>query len=59
LQSRTAEHHDGRSDPLLILDQFGLEKFEADADGTEFIPLEKLRVLVGRDIGGGFCCGVK
>jgi hypothetical protein len=36
-----------------MLDQLRLEKFEADADGTEFIPLEKFYVLIGRDIGRG------
>jgi hypothetical protein len=36
-----------------MLDQLRLEKFEADADGTEFIPLEKLCVLIGRDIRRG------
>jgi hypothetical protein len=34
-----------------MLDQLRLEKFEADADGTEFIPLEKLRVAIGWNIG--------
>jgi hypothetical protein len=35
-----------------MLDQLGLEKFEADADGAKLLSLEKLCVLVGRDIGG-------
>jgi hypothetical protein len=34
-----------------MLDQLRLEKFEADADGTEFIPLEKLCVAIGWNIG--------
>jgi hypothetical protein len=41
-----------------MLDQLRLEKFEADADGTEFFPLEKLRVAIGRNVGGGVCGGV-
>jgi hypothetical protein len=41
-----------------MLDQFGLEKFEADADRAEFFPLEKLCVAIGRNVGRGFCSGV-
>jgi hypothetical protein len=39
------------------LDQLGLEKFEADTDGPEFIPLEKLRVAIGWNVRGGFFGG--
>jgi len=37
-----------------MLDQLGLEQFEADADRAEFFPLEKLCVAIGRNVGGGF-----
>ncbi len=36
-----------------MLDQLRLEKFEADADGTEFIPLKKLCVAIGWNIRRG------
>jgi hypothetical protein len=39
------------------LDQLGLEKFETDANRTEFFPLEKFCVEKGRNIGWG--CDVR
>jgi hypothetical protein len=42
-----------------MLDQLGFKKLETDADGTEFIPLEKLCVAIGGNVGGGFCCGIE
>jgi hypothetical protein len=38
---------------LFTLDQLGLQEFKPDADRAEFLSLEKLRVLVGQDIGSG------
>jgi hypothetical protein len=42
-----------------MLDQLRLEKFEAYADGTEFIPLEKLCVTIGWNIRRGSAVTVK
>jgi hypothetical protein len=45
-------------DPLFTLDQLGLQQFDPDAEGAEFVPLEKLCVAIGRNVGGGFCGGI-
>jgi hypothetical protein len=41
-----------------MLDQLGLEKFEADADRAKFFTLEKLCVAIGRNVGRGFFGGI-
>jgi hypothetical protein len=51
LESSTAEHDDGRSDPLFTLDQLGFQEFESNADGTEFFPLEKVCVAMSWNVG--------
>jgi hypothetical protein len=42
-------------DPLFTLNQLRLQQFDPDTEGTEFVPLEKLCVAIGRNVGGGFC----
>jgi hypothetical protein len=45
-------------DPLFTLNQLRLQQFDPDTERAEFVPLEKLRVAIGRNVGGGFCGGV-
>jgi len=41
-----------------MLDQLGFEKFDTNAEWTEFISLEKLCIAISWNVGGGFCGGV-
>ncbi len=50
VESRTAEDDDGRPDPLFALDQFWLQELESDPDGAQFLPLEKVRIAIGRNV---------
>jgi hypothetical protein len=45
-QPRTAEDHDGRADAFFVLDQLGLEQFELQADGTEFVASQECEILI-------------
>ena len=36
---------------LFLLDEFWLEQFEADSNGPKLVPLEKLGIFIGWDIG--------
>ena len=38
---------------MLLQDQLGLEQFELQAHGPQFVPEEKIRVLEGQPVAGG------
>ncbi|SLM44349.1 hypothetical protein NSND_61782 [Nitrospira sp. ND1] len=46
------EDHDRRADTLLCLYQFRLEQLQPKAQGAQFVALEKVDVVISRDIGG-------
>jgi hypothetical protein len=52
LQSCAPENHDRRADTLLGLYQFRLEQLQPEAQGAQFVALEKVDVVISRDIGG-------
>jgi hypothetical protein len=51
-QSRAAEDDDGRTNPLFRLNQFRFEQFQPQPQGAKLIPLEKVDVVIGRNIRG-------
>ena len=46
-----AEHHNGRTDILLALDQLRLEGVPPEGGPPERIPAEKFKILVGSPVG--------